>query len=321
MSGHRRRKAGGHEEHHVDERWLVSYADMITVLMALFIVLYAMSTVDSHKYDLLKNSLATGFGVTKTAKIDQSDAIVPKQYVKKNGAGFSATTLTADTVAAEVKKALATAGESGKAQVSKDGTSVTISLVGSSAYFDGNEAALRPEAPSTTPSTSRCSCGRFQTTAASALDCRMASTASSPGLEVATTSTPAMARLTSRRGPSRTRSAMVQTRRATCSRRSGPADRTSRRARSTSARITRACSTRMRPAGVNSAPRGVRSKSMTCKSRSSARICWESDGAAMCNRRAAAKKRRSSATAKKYLSWRSSTKHATAGSKDRPDRR
>ena len=142
-----RRKRGGHaEEHHVDERWLVSYADMITVLMALFIVLYAMSTVDSHKYDLLKNSLATGFGVTKTAKIDQSDAIVPKAFVKKNGAGFSAVTLTADTVAAEVKKALASAGESAKAQVSKDGTSVTISLVGSSAYFEGNQATLRPEA-------------------------------------------------------------------------------------------------------------------------------------------------------------------------------
>ena len=142
---HRRRK-GGHEEHHVDERWLVSYADMITVLMALFIVLYAMSTVDSHKYDQLKNSLATGFGVTRTAKIDQEDAIVPKQFVKKNGAGFSAVTLTADSVAKEIKKALATAGESTKAEVSKDGTSVTISLVGSSAYFDGNQAALRPEA-------------------------------------------------------------------------------------------------------------------------------------------------------------------------------
>ena len=62
MSGRRRKHA--HAEHHVDERWLVSYADMITVLMALFIVLYAMSTVDSHKFDQLKNSLATGFGVT-----------------------------------------------------------------------------------------------------------------------------------------------------------------------------------------------------------------------------------------------------------------
>jgi hypothetical protein len=33
----------------------------------------------------------------------------------------------------------------------------------------------------------------------------------------------------------------------------------------------------------------------------------------MCNRRAAEEKRRSSATVRKYLSWRSSTEHATAG--------
>lgn len=139
-----RRRKGHAEEHHVDERWLVSYADMITVLMALFIVLYAMSTVDSHKYDQLKNSLASGFGVTKTAKIDQQDAIVPKEYVKKNGAGFSATTLSAKQEAKEVQKYLAKAGAT--AQVKASGTTVTISLVGSAAYFDGNQADLRPEA-------------------------------------------------------------------------------------------------------------------------------------------------------------------------------
>ena len=59
--------------------------------------------------------------------------------------------------------------------------------------------------------------------------------------------------------------------------------------------------------GVSSAPRGVRSKSVTRRSRSNARICWESDGVATCNRRAAEENRRSSATVRKYLSWRRST--------------
>src|SRR4029450_2104997 len=70
---------------------------------------------------------------------------------------------------------------------------------------------------------------------------------------------------------------------------------------------------RTRPAGVSSAPGDVRSNSVTRRSRSSARICCESDGAAMCNRRAAAAKRASSATVRKYLSWRRSTEQATAG--------
>ena len=146
MSGRRRGKGGGHEEHHVDERWLVSYADMITVLMALFIVLYAMSTVDAHKFDQLKNSLATGFGVTKTAKIDQSDAIVPKQFVKKDGAGFSNSTIAVQQVAKEITDELRAAGLQSKASVTAGTNEVTISLVGSSTYFEGNSDHLRPVA-------------------------------------------------------------------------------------------------------------------------------------------------------------------------------
>lgn len=61
-SNRRRRKHEEHEEHENHERWLVSYADMITVLMALFIVLFAMSTIDEVKYWELRASLANSFG-------------------------------------------------------------------------------------------------------------------------------------------------------------------------------------------------------------------------------------------------------------------
>ena len=50
------------EEEHVNhERWLISYSDMITVLMALFIVLFAISQVDQEKYIALRDSLSAGF--------------------------------------------------------------------------------------------------------------------------------------------------------------------------------------------------------------------------------------------------------------------
>ena len=39
-----------HDEH-ADERWLLTYADMITLLMALFIVMWAMSSVNISKFD------------------------------------------------------------------------------------------------------------------------------------------------------------------------------------------------------------------------------------------------------------------------------
>jgi len=65
--GGRRRPKGGHEEEHENsERWLISYSDMITVLMALFIVLFAISQVDQTKYIALKDSLSAGFNDSTT---------------------------------------------------------------------------------------------------------------------------------------------------------------------------------------------------------------------------------------------------------------
>ncbi|WP_028050731.1 flagellar motor protein MotB [Cellulomonas sp. URHD0024] len=71
----RRRKGAPEEEHANHERWLVSYADMITVLMALFIVLFAISQVDQDKYIALRDSLSSGFQDTTTSPsvLDGSD--------------------------------------------------------------------------------------------------------------------------------------------------------------------------------------------------------------------------------------------------------
>ncbi|NAZ84105.1 OmpA family protein, partial [Kineococcus sp. R8] len=58
--GKRRAKHEEHEEHVNHERWLVSYADMLTVLMALFIVLFALSQVDQVKFAQFKAGLTEG---------------------------------------------------------------------------------------------------------------------------------------------------------------------------------------------------------------------------------------------------------------------
>jgi chemotaxis protein MotB len=50
---------GGHEGG--DERWLLTYADMITLLMALFIVMWAISSVNQSKFEELKVSLKAAF--------------------------------------------------------------------------------------------------------------------------------------------------------------------------------------------------------------------------------------------------------------------
>src|SRR4051812_47208043 len=50
-----------HHVEHPDERWLLTYADMITLLMALFMVLFAMSLVDQTKFNELKVTLKDSF--------------------------------------------------------------------------------------------------------------------------------------------------------------------------------------------------------------------------------------------------------------------
>jgi chemotaxis protein MotB len=56
------KKRNTEHEHENEERWLLSYADMITLLMAFFVVLYAMSNVDSKKFEQLAISLSQSLG-------------------------------------------------------------------------------------------------------------------------------------------------------------------------------------------------------------------------------------------------------------------
>jgi chemotaxis protein MotB len=55
------RRAKAPEEHESAERWLLTYSDMITLLMALFIVLFSISSVNISKFITLQQSLKAAF--------------------------------------------------------------------------------------------------------------------------------------------------------------------------------------------------------------------------------------------------------------------
>lgn len=61
--GKKRGPSGEHENH---ERWLLTYADMITLLVAFFIMLYAMSVMNVTKFQQLALSVRSGFGSSMT---------------------------------------------------------------------------------------------------------------------------------------------------------------------------------------------------------------------------------------------------------------
>ena len=60
MAG-RRGKRGHAVEHENEERWLLTYADMLTLMFALFMVLYSISSVNISKYESLQQSLKAAF--------------------------------------------------------------------------------------------------------------------------------------------------------------------------------------------------------------------------------------------------------------------
>jgi chemotaxis protein MotB len=177
----RRKHAEEPEEHENHERWLVSYADMITVLMALFIVLFAMSSVDQTKFDALKASLASSFGkpiaVVQTGKVPSigdansegaldMGAIIPAsspQVAKEidhavTAARASDALKAADKTRADVEREVASMEKARKAilaelakhhladsvQFRYDARGLVVSIITDKVLFAANRAVLTP---------------------------------------------------------------------------------------------------------------------------------------------------------------------------------
>jgi Flagellar motor protein len=51
-----------HEEHVNHEAWAIPYADLLTLLLAFFVVMYAVSSLNEGKYRVMADALTTAFG-------------------------------------------------------------------------------------------------------------------------------------------------------------------------------------------------------------------------------------------------------------------
>ncbi|WP_022794275.1 flagellar motor protein MotB [Marinococcus halotolerans] len=78
----RRRKRKKEEEEHVSEAWLLPYADLLTLLLALFIVLFASSEVDARKFDQISDSFNSVF--TGGSGINESGSSVEELNAEDN---------------------------------------------------------------------------------------------------------------------------------------------------------------------------------------------------------------------------------------------
>lgn len=57
-----------HEEHQNHEAWAIPYADLITLLLAFFVVMYAISSVNEGKYRVLSDAMVSAFNGAPDAK-------------------------------------------------------------------------------------------------------------------------------------------------------------------------------------------------------------------------------------------------------------
>jgi chemotaxis protein MotB len=75
-----RRRRKNHVEESSAERWLVSYADFITLLFAFFVVMYAISSVNEGKYRVLTETLGKVFAAEDGSPLpmDPSKAPIPE---------------------------------------------------------------------------------------------------------------------------------------------------------------------------------------------------------------------------------------------------
>jgi chemotaxis protein MotB len=68
-----RKRRGAAPQHDNEERWLLTYADMITLLMALFMVLFSISAVNVSKFQSLQESLQAAF----SGKVGGAGKVMP----------------------------------------------------------------------------------------------------------------------------------------------------------------------------------------------------------------------------------------------------
>jgi chemotaxis protein MotB len=128
--GHARR---GHEEEHEEhvnhERWLVTYADMLTLLFVLFVVLFAMSQVDQKKFAELKTGLSSGFGAKVSMMsgannlLSMGSSVAPAMNSitgKSDASDSTSKTGTDSSSAPDPKKVAALVKELEKAAVSQE---------------------------------------------------------------------------------------------------------------------------------------------------------------------------------------------------------
>ena len=130
--------------HQNSERWLLTYADMITLLTAFFLMLYSMSVMSRGKFSAIATSVRGGFRGVLTES--RNSGIAPGQA---GMGGSSANTQAAyrqtQNAIAQMRKYVEQQGKSDQVSVHGSERGITISVLSDGMLFERGSASLRPQ--------------------------------------------------------------------------------------------------------------------------------------------------------------------------------
>lgn len=141
-----------HHEKDISERWLLTYSDLITLLLIFFVVMYAISSVDAQKYQVLSESLSGALqpsGLGGMSSGGNAGGIA-------SGAGISLEDILAEgkndqidpeliAAAAEITKLIREKNLQDRVSVSLQERGVVVGLM-NTVLFDSGSARIKPAA-------------------------------------------------------------------------------------------------------------------------------------------------------------------------------
>ncbi|MCX7142629.1 MAG: flagellar motor protein MotD [Proteobacteria bacterium] len=150
----RRRTYLDNRESDNHDRWLVSYADFITLLFAFFVVMYALSSVNEGKYRVLSDSLTTAFqskvrqpGVAQTGALPETQTrtldIVPRR-ISKPAEPQRKQREEMRSMAQDILKVLDSLVREGQVKVTQTNRGISVEI-SASVLFATGQAQLRPD--------------------------------------------------------------------------------------------------------------------------------------------------------------------------------
>ncbi len=149
----RRQREEDHENH---ERWLVSYADFITLLFAFFVVMYAISQVNEGKYRVLSDALVEAFQPTGRQPIairsdvrgdNRGNSNIELPIKRQQDSGRRKVEARMKGIADDIRKVLEPLVKEGQVRVTESARGIAVEINASVLFAPGqaelNEGSVR----------------------------------------------------------------------------------------------------------------------------------------------------------------------------------